>query len=58
MSKRQKVTFKDLTENERLTLCAVAEAIGRKDKRVNIYISKKTVDVSVAPWSEEQTSLF
>lgn len=56
MSKRQKVTIDDLNREERLVLCAVSDALRKKDKRVSLYISKKSVDVSVYPWSEERTA--
>ena len=55
MSKRQKVTFDELTKRERLVLCAVAEAVTRKDKYVSVYIGKKTADVSIHPWKPERT---
>ena len=55
MSKRQKISFYDLSRQERIVLSAVNEAMRQKDRSISVNIGKKRCYVSVHPWSEERT---
>ena len=55
MSKREKISFYDLSRQERIVLSAVSEAMRQKDRSISVDIGKKRCYVSVHPWSEERT---
>ena len=55
MSKRQKISFYDLSRKERIVLSAVSEAMRQKDRSIRVDIGKKRCYVSVHPWHEERT---
>ena len=55
MSKHKKVSFYDLSRQERMLLTAVSEAMRKDGRSISVDIGKKRCYVSVHPWCEERT---
>ena len=53
MSKRQKISFYDLSQQERIVLSAVSEAMRKDGRSISVDIGKKRCYVNVHPWELE-----
>ena len=58
MSKRQKISFYDLSRQERMVLTAVSEAMRKDGRSISVDIGKKRCYVNVHPWEPQAESVW